>query len=121
MKPIAGKMSDIYGKKKDTTDRLVDLFCWHSCRRIYKQHRIHAFGEGGARCRVVNVPDSLGNHQRTPPKEETSNRTNNFQFDVFWRALLGLVVGQFPTQDAYNLIFLTAALIAVTSIASRCR
>jgi len=38
-------------------------------------------------------------------------------YQQMYQSTVDGVVGQFPTQDAYNLIFMTAALIAVASIA----
>ena len=36
MTPIAGKLSDIYGKKKDFACCSISLLCWHFGRRFCK-------------------------------------------------------------------------------------
>src|SRR5215212_6843471 len=60
-----------------------------NCRKIRKQHRIHACSKSCTGHWDVYVPNSLWNHQGNPSREKACDRSDNFQFDIFWRRCSG--------------------------------
>src|SRR5215213_3609956 len=76
-------------QEKDIAHSNGNILYRHSSRRIRKQHRIHACSKSCTRHWDVYVPNSLWNHQRNSSREEACNRSDYFQFDIFWRRCSG--------------------------------
>src|SRR5919106_4335068 len=77
-------------QEKDIAHSHGSILYRHSSRRIRKQHRIHACSKSCTGHWDVYVPNSLWNHQRNPSREKTCNRSDYFQFDIFWRGCSGV-------------------------------
>ena len=88
MTPIAGRLSDIFGKKKI----LLIVMAVYSTGILAGGFANSIGFMLAASCTGhwdVYVPNSLWNHQRNPSREKACDRSDNFQFDIFWRRCSG--------------------------------
>src|SRR5919107_2269501 len=76
-------------QEKDIAYSHGSILYRHFSRRICQQHRIHAWSKSSTGCWDVYVPNSLWNHQGNPSREKARNRSDYFQFDIFWRGCSG--------------------------------